>query len=102
MRALAFKPVFSLLPEAGPRRVPRKLAGESDPSIRRPSIVVVVDGSFPGPKGAAVQVKDVHSAARKLPAQLNLKRMSHVVVNNEPERRVAGARPCGPCSGLET
>ena len=35
-----------------------------------------------------MQVKDVHSATGKLPAQLNLKRMSHVVVNDHTERTV--------------
>ena len=30
-----------------------------------------------------MQMKDVHAAARKLPAQLNLKRMPHVVVNDD-------------------
>ena len=32
-----------------------------------------------------MQMKHVHPAARKLPAQLNLKRMPHVVVNDDSE-----------------
>jgi hypothetical protein len=33
-----------------------------------------------------VQVQNVPAAARELPAQLDLKRMAHVVVNDDPER----------------
>ena len=49
-------------------------------------VIGVVDGSLPSPEGATVQMKDVHAAARKLPAQLDLKRMPHVVVNYDTER----------------
>jgi hypothetical protein len=34
-----------------------------------------------------VQVQNLHAAARKLSAQLNLKRMAHVVMDDEAERR---------------
>jgi hypothetical protein len=37
-----------------------------------------------------VQVKDIHSAARQLPAQLNLERMPAVVVNDDSESTIAG------------
>jgi hypothetical protein len=46
-----------------------------------------------------VQMKDLHSAARELPAQLNLERMPHIIVNDdaeptmEPPRGDAGFLP---------
>ena len=46
----------------------------------------VVDGSLTRPEGATVEMKDIHTAARKLAAQLDLKRMPHVVVNGDTER----------------
>ena len=52
-------------------------------------MVSVVDGALPRPKGAAVEVKDVHAAAGKLPTQLSLKGMAHVVVNHNTERAVS-------------
>ena len=36
-----------------------------------------------------MQVKDIHAAARELPAQLDLKRMPHVVVDDDTERAVS-------------
>jgi hypothetical protein len=62
----------------------------NDPFNSKAFAVGVVDGSFPRPNGAAVQVKDIHSAARKLPAQLNLERMPAVVVNDNSAGTVAG------------
>ncbi len=78
--------VLAFLSQPRERRVPREFTRQRDALDSKPRVAVDLDGSLSGSKGPAVQVQDVHAAACELPAQLNLERMSHVVMDDHARR----------------